>query len=65
MAKKTRTAKARKPTRSGANVHRAIDRSMRDVKKAQKTLDLKLKKHSQTVASAMFFSCSNEVPPKK
>ena len=48
-------AKRRKPTAPRAKRQQAIDRSMRDVSKAHRTLQLKLKKHKQ-VLSAMFFA---------
>jgi hypothetical protein len=48
-------AKARKPTKPRAQRQKAIDRSMNDVRKAHKNLELKLKKHKQ-VMSAMFFA---------
>jgi len=49
-------AKKRKPTpKSRARRQRAINRSMEQVKKAHRNLELKLKKHRQ-VMSAMFFA---------
>ncbi len=48
-------AKARKPTRSRAQRQKAINKSMADIKKAHRNLELKLKKHKQ-VMSAMFFA---------
>jgi hypothetical protein len=48
-------AKAAKKTASRAKRQQAIDRSMRDVAKAHRALELKLKKHKQ-VMSAMFFA---------
>jgi len=48
-------AKARRPSASRAQRQKAIDRSMRDVTKAQRQLELKVKKHKQ-VMSAMFFA---------
>jgi hypothetical protein len=48
-------AKARKPSAPRAKRQAAIDRSARDVAKAHRTLELKLKKHKQ-VMSAMFFA---------
>jgi len=47
-------AKARKKTMTQAKRQAAVNRSMRDVAKAHKNLELKLKKHKQ-VMSAMFF----------
>jgi len=48
-------AKARRPTSSRSQRQKAIDRSMREVTKAQRQLELKVKKHKQ-VMSAMFFA---------
>jgi hypothetical protein len=48
-------AKARKPSMSRTKRQQAIDRSARDVSKAHRALELKLKKHKQ-VMSAMFFA---------
>lgn len=49
-------AKARKPSASSRSKRqRAIDKSTREVSKAHRTLELKLKKHKQ-VMSAMFFA---------
>lgn len=48
-------AKTRKPTMPRAQRQKAIDRSMREVAKAHRDLELKLKKHKQ-VMSAMFFA---------
>jgi hypothetical protein len=49
MAKKKPTAKSR------ARRQRAITKSMKDVKTAQRNLELKLRKHKQ-VMSAMFYA---------
>ena len=47
---------AKKPTKaSRAKRQRAINRSMREVSKAHRNLELKMKKHKQ-VMSAMFFA---------
>jgi hypothetical protein len=48
-------AKARRPTAPRAQRQKAIDKSMREVAKAHRELELKLKKHKQ-VMSAMFFA---------
>jgi hypothetical protein len=48
-------AKARKPSSPRAKRQKTIDRSARGVMKAHRTLELKLKKHKQTL-SAMFFA---------
>jgi hypothetical protein len=50
MAKATKKAAA-KPAPAAS---KAVKKSLSDVKKAQKNLDLKMKKHHQVV-SAMFF----------
>lgn len=47
---------AKKPTKaSRAKRQKAINRSMRDVAKAHRNLELKVKKHKQ-VMSAMFYA---------
>lgn len=48
-------AKSRKPSAPRGQRQKAIDRSTREVSKAHRTLELKLKKHKQ-VLSAMFFA---------
>jgi len=48
-------AKRKQPTMSRAKRQKAINRSMADVKKAHRNLELRLKKHKQ-VMSAMFFA---------
>lgn len=51
MAKKTAKKSAAKPSSAAS---KAVKKSLSDVKKAQKNLDLKMRKHHQVV-SAMFF----------
>jgi hypothetical protein len=51
MAKKKKTSKTG-PSRAARR--KAVEKSLRDVKKAQKTLDLKVRRHHQVVSS-MFF----------
>lgn len=46
--------KAAKGARPSPVARRAVKKSLADVKKAQKNLDLKIRKHHQVV-SAMFF----------
>ena len=48
-------AKRRKPSAPRAKRQQVINRSMRDVSKAHRTLELKLKKHKH-VMSAMFYA---------
>ena len=48
-------AKKKAPTASRAKRQKAITKSQREVAKAHKNLELKLKKHKQ-VMSAMFFA---------
>ena len=49
-----KSRKQKKPTVSQARRRRAVEKSMREVKQAQKNLDLKIRRH-HAVMTAMFF----------